>query len=116
MGVSTGEERDRSTINDATLEGRRVVIRWRDGHRSIFHSIWLRHSHSFPFFPGQDVGGERRVGRDEATPLSVDLTPEGNLRIAWSPKGDVSEFEAAWLRDHCSSTGERARRRRPVVT
>lgn len=116
MRVSTGEDRDRSTIDDAALEGRRVVIRWRDGHRSIFHSIWLRHSHSFPFFPGRDVGSERRVGRDEAAPLSVDLTPEGNLRIAWSPKGDVSEYAAAWLRDHCSSTGERARRRRPVVT
>ena len=114
MGNSTGEERDRSTIDEAALEGGRVAIRWRDGHRSIFPSIWLRHSQSRPFVPGRNAGSEGSVGHDEATALSADVTPEGNLRVTWSTNGEVGDFEAAWLREHCNAAAERARRRRPV--
>ena len=106
---------DRSTIDEAALEDGRVSVRWRDGHSSIFHSVWLRHSQSCPFVPGRDAGSEGRVCHDEATLLSVEVTSEGSLRVTWSPNGEVVDFEAAWLREHCNSTAERAQRRRPVM-
>jgi gamma-butyrobetaine dioxygenase len=113
--MSSGENSDRSTIDEAVLEDGRVAIRWRDGHRSLFHSIWLRHSQSRPFVPGRDAHSERHAGHDGATPRAVDVTSEGHLRVTWSPSGEVGEFEAAWLRDHCNASAERAQRRRPVM-
>jgi gamma-butyrobetaine dioxygenase len=48
-------------------------------------------------------------------PAAVEVTNSGDLRVTWSPGGEATDFGAAWLRRHCYSPAERARRRRPVV-
>ncbi len=113
-----GRVDDCTTIQWAGRENGRVIVHWRDGHRSAFHSVWLRHSRYFPAFPDRAAGGERFVRPDrpeDVAPASVEVTDGGDLRVTWSPGGDVTDFGAAWLRGHCYSPAERARRRRPVV-
>ena len=52
-----GRVDDCTTIQWAGRENGRVIVHWRDGHRSAFHSVWLRHSRYFPVFPDRAAGG-----------------------------------------------------------
>ena len=120
MGRETTIDRgDLTTIQWAGLEDGRVIVHWRDGHRSAFHSVWLRHSRYFPAFPDRAAGSERFVRPDrpaDIAPATVEVTDGGDLRVIWSPGGgDATDFGAAWLRRHCYSSTERAQRRRPVI-
>ncbi len=116
--MTNGDQKDRSVIREAKQVDGRIVVRWADGHRSTYHPVWLRHARFFPAFPEKATGSEgfNRPDRpDQVTPASVEVTPGGSLRVAWSPDGSSMDYEAAWLRDHCCSSSERLRRRRPVV-
>ncbi len=54
-----GRVDDCTTIQWAGRENGRVIVDRRDGHRSAFHSVRLRHSRYFPAFP------ERAAGEDD---------------------------------------------------
>jgi hypothetical protein len=91
MGRETTIDRgDHTTIQWAGLEDGRVIVHWRDGHRSTFHSVWLRHSRYFPAFPDRAAGSERFVRPDrpaDIAPATVEVTDGGDLRVIWSPGG-----------------------------
>ena len=96
---------------------RQVTIDWADGHRSHFHTIWLRDNCSCDLC-GDHSGGHRffELGflpnslANEAS-LSEDL-----LRIQWQADGHVTTYDPAWLRAHCYSEEERVARRPQPVT
>ncbi len=125
--MTKGHETARSTIREARQEKGRVIVHWGDGHRSSFHPVWLRHARFFPAFPDRAIGSERFVRPDRVQAASVEVTGDGKLRVVWSAaddgtgsgggtgSGDATDFEAGWLRDHCTTASERARRRRPLV-
>ena len=107
----------RHNIRSVATENDLLIVRWADGHESRFHPIWLRHQCWCPDCgtPETGVRGIRLHHIDEGVSIqSVDV--EGNsVRIIW-PDGHRSEYAARWLRNHCYSDVERARRRvRPVL-
>ncbi len=95
-----------------------LLVRWGDGHESRFAYGWLRHARAFPSFADDARGdGDFRLPEpsSQLSPAAVALTPDGGLAITWAPGEAASRFEAAWLRGHCPSPRERAKRRRPLV-
>lgn len=98
-------------------DARKVTIDWADGHRSEFHTVWLRDNCSCESC-GDHSGGHRffelnMLPQKLANNASVE---DGLLKIQWIEDGHVTQFDTAWLRSHCYSSEERGRRRhRPVL-
>ena len=108
----------RYVIASAAIEGGSLVLGWRDGHRSDFHPLWLRHH------CGCDVCGTalnavrglrlHHIPGDIAARLEE--SGDESVTLIWSPDGHRSRYAARWLRDHCYSDAERARRKqRPIL-
>ncbi len=94
-----------------------LSITWADGHQSQFHTVWLRDNCSCSDC-GDHSGGHRffELG-DMPETLANGVTYTKNaLEITWQADGHVTTFDPAWLRAHCYSDRERARRQpRPVT-
>lgn len=108
----------RNTISTISVEGRILTITWADGHQSQFHAIWLRHQ-CWCKECGTPVTGVRSI-RLYHIPMDISfgqVTFEGDgVRVIWHGEGHVSHYPAAWLRNHCYSDAERARRRaQPIL-
>ena len=89
-----------------------VTIDWQDGHRSIFHSLWLRDNCSCSEC-GDHSGGHRFF---ELNMLPKDLANrvtfvDGIIKIEWLADGHVTIYDPSWLRSHCHSDRERRQRR-----
>ena len=104
-------------VTEVMSDERRATITWHDGHQSIFHTIGLRDNCSCDSC-GDHSGGHRffelnMMPGDLANRISFD----GNLiKIDWLKEPHSTVFDAAWLRSHCYSNQERARRRnKPVL-
>ena len=98
-------------------DDRTLKIDWADGHQSEFHAVWLRDNCSCNEC-GDHSGGHRFF---ELSGLPAELSREatligGMLRIVWNADGHVTHFDPAWLRAHCYSETERAKRRHRPVT
>lgn len=108
----------RYIIRSATLDGRQVAVDWADGHRSRFHPFWLRHQCGCAVCgtPLNAVRGVRlRHLPEDIAPERVE-SDEERVEIVWSQGGHLSAYPARWLREHCCSDAERARRKhRPVL-
>ena len=106
----------KTTIHQVVVENDHVSVTWGDGHHSRFHSAWL--CHSLPYSESDQFSAPSgRFLRNANAPASLEsavVTQEGDLEVTWQPNSFKSMFRAAWLRDHCYSTEERARRRRAV--
>ena len=107
------EQTSRYAISAARLEEGALIVDWADGHRSRFHAIWIRHQCACEDCgtPITAVRGLRlhHIPEDIA---AVSLTRSGDrLTLAWSHQDHRSSFAARWLRDHCYSAEERARRK-----
>ena len=106
-----------STIARLHSDRRLLTVDWSDGHRSRFHTIWLRDNCSCAHC-GDHGGGHRFF---ELSLLPDDLSNEatlagGMVRIEWRADGHVTVFDPAWLRAHCYADSERAKRlHRPVT-
>ena len=100
----------------ASLDNRgdTVAVRWGDGHRSRYRAIWLRHACQCAAC-GSYVSAIRSLRLTEIpediAAASVRCEQDGSVAILWANDGHRSRFAAAWLRRHCNSEGERARRR-----
>ena len=95
----------------------RVLVHWADGHESAFPISWLRHDCYFPAHlkGGTQDGAQRRpISAESVAPERITRSLDGALEITWRPDGETTRHAAAWLRDHCPSNAERARRRRPT--
>ena len=110
----------RNRIDKIENGERKLYIGWGDGHRSVFHYVWLRDNCSCPACGEsstlqQRIDGLLRIPSD-ITPSTVELDHVRRLKIHWSPDQHQTLFEPAWLRDHCYSKSERERRRhKPIL-
>lgn len=91
---------------------REVTIDWQDGHRSVFHPVWLRDNCSCNEC-GDHSGGHRFF---ELNMLPDNLAnrvscSDGMINIEWLADGHVTSYDPGWLRSHCQSDEERRKRR-----
>lgn len=105
-----------ATIRQVAVAGADVSITWGDGHRSRYHALWLRRALKLPgsHRPNGDPQGDEGEAGSGARIKAAAVTPEGDLEVTWQPDSSSSRYEAFWLREHCYSAEERARRRRPL--
>lgn len=93
---------------------RGIVIHWADGHQSLFHHLWLR-DNCHCTACGNAATGYRYLRvtdlAPDVSPASAEVDGAGNLNVVWQPGNHPSTYQAGWLRSHCYSAAERARRR-----
>jgi len=107
------------SIDSIERQQRCIVITWKDGHRSVFHHIWLRDNCTCSQC-GDRSGGHRYLELGSIDPdivpdeISVDAS--GSLYIRWAEDAHITSYSPAWLREHSYSTGSIAgRRQQPVL-
>ena len=108
----------RYKIKSASLQSKDLHLSWEDGHKSTFHSIWLRHQCTCDHC-GTPVSGVRGIRIHH---IPEDIAPsrlgikENRVELIWNNDGHRSVYEGEWLRDHCYSKSERSRRKhRPTL-
>ena len=108
----------RYEIRQASIVDRELQIEWADGHHSNFHPIWLRHQCEC-----EQCGTPMNAVRDlrihhipdNIFPVQLTFDP-AQVHLNWSNDNHASCYTARWLRDHCYSEFERARRKhRPIL-
>ncbi|MEM9498560.1 MAG: TauD/TfdA family dioxygenase [Pseudomonadota bacterium] len=109
---------ERNSISAISTGERILNVDWADGHHSRFHAIWLRHQ-CWGEETGSPVTGVRTI-RLHHIPLDISFDQvtldDDGVRIVWPNDGHVSVYPASWLRNHCYSEEERAKRRaRPIL-
>ncbi|MTI02740.1 TauD/TfdA family dioxygenase [Roseibium sp. RKSG952] len=107
----------RHSIRSAATENGHLNVVWEDGHESRFHPIWLRHQCWCPDCgtPETGVRGIRLHHIDEGISIQSVGVEGSSVHVIW-PDGHRSEYGARWLRNHCYSDAERARRRvQPIL-
>ena len=117
MAIPRPSDRQAEFVITATRLGASgVEIEWGDGHLSHFHNIWLR-----DVCPCEECvvsSGERYLLSTSVAPdLSADeitLAPDGTVEIVWTD-AHRTRLDPEWLRAHCYSTEEKAKRRRQPV-
>lgn len=96
-----------------------IAIHWADGHQSLFHHVWLRDNRHCPACGNAATGYRYLRFTDvppDVSPASVEVDGAGNLNVVWQPENHPSAYQAGWLRSHCCSAEERARRQhRPTL-
>lgn len=92
---------------------RRLNIQWRDGHRSSFPYIWLRHQQFFPLMgrPEQQRDRDFTLPEDPAR-LAIESTSiDGEcLLIDWAGNDSITSHSLSFLRDNCLSAISRQQR------
>lgn len=114
-------------IARAELSDRAVQILWQDGHSSLFHYLWLRYNCRSRNC-GDPLSGVSDLRltyfAPDIRPKKLEVTPDNRLHIVWieedagCPECPGTVYDGHWLRAHCYSDAERARRRalnRPVL-
>jgi gamma-butyrobetaine dioxygenase len=110
----------RNRIDSVEHGERKLHIHWGDGHRSVFHYVWLRDNCSCAAC-GESSTLQRRIDGllripSDVTPSKVEVDDARRLKIHWSPDQHQTLFEPTWLREHCYSKAERERRRhKPIL-
>lgn len=88
---------------------------WDDDHQSEFHYIWLRDNCRCDEC-GDRSGGHRYlelgVIDENIAPATVDIDPDGAIRIIWMGNDHLTEYPATWLHQHCYSP-EAIKQQRP---
>jgi len=106
-----------NTLTSAAAENDMLICDWGDGHQSRFHPIWLRHQ-CWCADCGTPVNGVRSVRLahfDVGMNLGSLEVADNSVQVRW-PDGHVSTYAGDWLRNHCYSDSERARRRaQPIL-
>ena len=108
----------RYVIASAAMKDGSLAVHWQDGHQSHFHPHWLRHqcgcSHCGTAITA--VRGIRLHHIPEDITARLEDSRDDAVVLAWSPDEHRSRYAARWLRDHCYSDAERARRKhRPLL-
>ena len=89
-------------IIDSSTDGKKVEIKWSDGHLSKFHFIWLRDNCPCCIHPDTREPIFNIVSMpDDLLIYSVSTTQEGFLEVIWSGEPHTSYFHPGWLRSHC---------------
>lgn len=109
--MQTHTDQQRVIIQDIATGPRGITIDWDDGHVSEFHFCWLRDNCrcSACWHPqAQERLFDALAITSELIPSAVRNDSEGTLIIDWD--GHESIYDPTWLRQHCYSASERARR------
>ena len=105
-------------IVNASIEDRQLTITWGDGHHSSYHPLWLRHQCECNVC-GTPIDAVRGIRLLNILPnIEPELRDSSNngIHIQWKPDKHRSVYSAKWLRNHCYSDQERARRKhRPTL-
>ena len=108
----------RYTIAQASSNDSSLDIEWGDGHRSVFHHVWLRHNCACASC--RHPGTDQNMNLIENIPLDIQpaefrVTADW-LELAWAGEAHKTTYQAQWLRNHCYSEEERQERdRRPTL-
>ncbi len=99
-------------VSGVENNGNEIAVTWQDGHRSVFHSIWLRDNCSCTDC-GDHSGGHRffelnMVPEDLARKVT---SADGKIIIKWLADSHLTTYDPSWLRSHCQSDQERRKRR-----
>ena len=109
--MQTHTDQQRVIIQDIATGPRGITIDWDDGHVSEFHFSWLRDNCrcSDCWHPqAQERLFDALAITSELIPSAVRKDSEGTLIIDWDSHESI--YDPAWLRQHCYSASERARR------
>ena len=109
--MQTHTDQQRVIIQDIATGPRGITIDWDDGHVSEFHFSWLRDNCrcSDCWHPqAQERLFDALAITSELIPSAVRKDSEGTVIIDWD--GHESIYDPTWLRQHCYSASERARR------
>ncbi|MDP6734709.1 MAG: TauD/TfdA family dioxygenase [Gammaproteobacteria bacterium] len=105
-------------IVNASIEDSQLTITWGDGHHSSYHPLWLRHQCECNVC-GTPIDAVRGIRLLDIPPnIEPELRDSSNIdvHIQWMPDKHRSVYSAKWLRNHCYSDQERARRKhRPTL-
>ena len=89
-------------IIDSSTDGKKVEIKWSDGHRSKFHFLWLRDNCPCCVHPDTREPIFNVVSiPDDLLISSVSATQKNSLKVVWSGEPHTSHFHSGWLRSHC---------------
>ena len=108
----------RYTIVSAEINNGGLSVIWDDGHKSLFHAIWLRHQCTCADCgtPLNAVRGIRLHHIPENIAVDALEFSESGVMLTWSDDGHQSRYQARWLREHCYSASERAARKHKPIS
>lgn len=107
----------RYVVESVDSDQDKVNIKWGDGHRSTFYTIWLRDNCSCEQC-GDHSGGSRFFELNMLPENLANTTshPDNMIRIEWVADSHTTHYDPAWLRGHCSSEKERrSRAHNPIL-
>ena len=95
-------------IIDSSTDGKKVEIKWSDGHLSKFHFLWLRDNCPCCVHPDTREPIFNVVSiPDDLLISSVSTTKKSFLEVVWSGESHTSYFHPGWLRSHCLDLSKR---------
>jgi gamma-butyrobetaine dioxygenase len=103
-----------ATVESLQVDGSRLRIDWADGHRSVFHALWLRDNCPCPECrhpSGQRLLDTRSI--PDGIAVTAARAENGEIETTFAD-GHRARWEAGWLRDRCTCGEEppaRARHR-----
>ena len=100
-------------IVNASIDDSQLTITWGDGHHSSYHPLWLRHQCECKVC-GTPIDAVRGIRLLDIPPnIEPELRNNSNtdVHVQWMPDKHRSVYSARWLRNHCYSDQERARRK-----
>ncbi len=104
---------DAATLTEVKPDAGGLWLTWADGHRSLFHYLWLRDC-CYCRSCGDTYSSKRYVTPldvpADPVPATVHIDKHGDLEITWQPDDHSSRYVAAWLRRHCYDDESRRRR------
>ena len=108
----------RYQIKSAYIQNGTLDVHWADGHRSLFHPMWLRHQCECDQC-GSSLNGVRSIRihhiPEDIIPTEFSHT-ETEVNIVWPADSHRSSYHCHWLRNHCYSETERsARKHQPLL-
>ena len=94
----------KTTITNYQADPDKLLIEWGDGHRSMFHYMWLRDNAP----ENRHANGQKLV---DTLDIPLDLTAKrvtvnGTVQVEWANDGHVTEYSARWLRENCYDSAE----------
>jgi gamma-butyrobetaine hydroxylase len=95
-----------ATVESLEVDGAGLRIGWADGHRSVFHALWLRDNCPCP--ECRHPSGQRLLDtRSIPDGIAVEAARAENGEVeATFVDGHRARWAAGWLRDHCSCDEE----------